>query len=227
MPPLEADTRITGLLFSGGLDSSILLGELISQGYRVQPLYIRTGCQWECAERHAADQFIEALGDHAIQPLVELQMPVEDLYGAHWSTTGNDVPDETTPDEAVHLLGWNPLLLLKAALWCHSHGIPRLALATLACNPFADSTSHFFQQFEQMIETATGENLEIFSPFSERSKNEILGLGFNLPLELTFSCLDPVNNRHCGTCNKCAERARAFASMRRKDPFFPTSAISC
>jgi 7-cyano-7-deazaguanine synthase len=31
-------------------------------------------------------------------------------------------------------------------------------------------------------------------------------------LELTFSCIDPQEGEHCGRCNKCAERRRAFAT---------------
>jgi 7-cyano-7-deazaguanine synthase len=29
-------------------------------------------------------------------------------------------------------------------------------------------------------------------------------------LRHTFSCLSPVVDRHCGDCNKCAERRRGF-----------------
>jgi 7-cyano-7-deazaguanine synthase len=42
---------------------------------------------------------------------------------------------------------------------------------------------------------------------------------------LTFSCMRPVDGKHCGTCNKCAERRRAFASAGLSDPteyFEPT-----
>jgi 7-cyano-7-deazaguanine synthase len=39
-----------------------------------------------------------------------------------------------------------------------------------------------------------------------------------LPLELTFSCIRPAGERHCGSCNKCAERRQAFASAGLKDP---------
>ncbi|MCG8448341.1 MAG: 7-cyano-7-deazaguanine synthase [Pirellulales bacterium] len=210
-------TRRAGLLLSGGLDSAILLAELLKQGYQVQPFYVCTGCQWESAERRAVDRFVAALEGLAVKPVVELQMPVADLYGAHWSTTGQSVPDETTPDEAVSLLGRNPLLLLKAALWCQRHGIPRLAIATLASNPFADNSAEFFQHFEQMLETATGSLLKILRPFAALSKQDVIALGNGLPLELTFSCLAPENDQHCGKCNKCAERARAFDCLPERD----------
>jgi 7-cyano-7-deazaguanine synthase len=39
-----------------------------------------------------------------------------------------------------------------------------------------------------------------------------------LPLEHTFSCIAPIEGRHCGRCNKCAERRRAFAAAGVDDP---------
>jgi 7-cyano-7-deazaguanine synthase len=43
-------------------------------------------------------------------------------------------------------------------------------------------------------------------------------LGRDMPLELTFSCIDPVDGLHCGRCNKCAERQKAFRSIDLEDP---------
>jgi 7-cyano-7-deazaguanine synthase len=34
--------------------------------------------------------------------------------------------------------------------------------------------------------------------------------GKELPLHLTFSCINPTQGVHCGTCNKCAERRKGF-----------------
>ena len=210
--------KTIGLLISGGLDSTILLAYLLEKGYRVQPLYMATGCAWQQAEQRAVHQFVKALDDDAVENVVELQMPVGDLYGDHWSITGRDVPDSTTPDEAVFLWGRNPLLLVKAMLWCSMHAIPRLAMATLECNPFADATPCCFQQFEQALATATERKVEILRPFAGKSKQQVVALGAELPLHLTFSCLAPQGDRHCGDCNKCAERAVVLQSMPAGDP---------
>jgi len=45
-----------------------------------------------------------------------------------------------TPDDAVFLPGRNVLLLSKAMLWCHLHGVEEVALAPLESNPFPDAT---------------------------------------------------------------------------------------
>jgi 7-cyano-7-deazaguanine synthase len=39
-----------------------------------------------------------------------------------------------------------------------------------------------------------------------------------MPLELTFSCIAPAGSLHCGQCNKCAERQRAFRLSSMPDP---------
>lgn len=207
-----------GLLLSGGLDSAILLHQLLAHRWQVQPFYVRTGCLWESEELAAVHQFLTALEQRDLRPLVELELPVGDLYADHWSITGRAVPDSKTSDEAVFLPGRNPLLLIKPALWCVMHGISKLALATLAANPFDDAKPDFFERFEAMIAQATGCEIRIVRPFEMLSKSCVMQLGRDAPLEFTFSCLAPVAGRHCGRCNKCAERAAAFTFLESGDP---------
>lgn len=208
----------TGLLLSGGLDSAVLLGLLLDQGHRVVPFYVRTGCAWQDQELAAAQRLLSTLARSNLEELVILDMPVADLYDNHWSISGRDVPDEHTADDAVFLPGRNPLLLLKPVLWCHLHGVPRLALATLAGNPFDDAAPEFFAYFQAMIGQATRACIDIVRPFEQMTKQDVMLAGKRLPLEHTFSCLAPEDGLHCGRCNKCAERARAFRLLRVNDP---------
>ena len=207
-----------GLLLSGGLDSAILLHQLLNHGWQVQPFYVRTGCLWQVEELDAVRSLLAALKQPLLADLVELELPVDDLYVGHWSITGADVPDRQSSDEAVFLPGRNPLLLIKPVLWCVMHGIAKLALATLSANPFDDAKPDFFERFEAMIAQATGRDVRIVRPFEMLSKRCVMQLGRDVPLELTFSCLAPVASRHCGRCNKCAERAAAFAHLESGDP---------
>ena len=94
--------------------------------------------------------------DSRSRPLVVLDLPVDDLYGDHWSITGDGVPDVRSADDAVYLPGRNALLLVKAAIWCRLHGIGELALAVLRSNPFADATPEFFAEFESAIGPGCG-----------------------------------------------------------------------
>lgn len=202
---------------SGGIDSAVLLAHLHENGRAVVPFYIRTNCVWQSEELAAVGQFLAVTKLPNVADLVQLELPLPDLYGHHWSITGRHVPDDHTPDEAVFLPGRNPLLLLKPALWCRSHGIRQLALATLAANPFPDATPTFFDAFELMLREAVGGGVQIIRPFEMLTKSQVLALGRHLPLDLTFSCLRPVAGMHCGHCNKCAERRRGFSTIGLQD----------
>ncbi len=215
--PIPRGTTDLAILVSGGLDSAILLGEARQHHLRVHPLYVRSGLYWEADELRYLNRFLEAVHGPALQPLHVLDLPVADLYGRHWSLTGEDVPDGASPDEAVFLPGRNVLLLAKTLLWCHLRQIPALALGLLGSNPFPDATDAFFGSFQRAVNEAVGGSVRVYRPYAGLSKVEVLRRGCGLPLELTFSCIHPSAGRHCGGCNKCAERRRAFAAAGIKD----------
>lgn len=206
------------LLASGGLDSSILLGHLLQQGHAVQPFYVRSHLAWERDEFDHLQRFLHAMDRPALRPLVVLDLPVHDVYEDHWSTTGRGAPGLNSPDSAVYLPGRNVLLTVKAALWCQLHGIDALALATLGGNPFSDATPQFFARLEEVLGLAVQRPIRVLRPFGAMDKRAVMILGRGLPLELTFSCIAPIGKLHCGCCNKCAERHRAFALAGDEDP---------
>jgi 7-cyano-7-deazaguanine synthase len=214
----DADAqRGVAVLASGGVDSAVLTAEYLRAGQAVQPMYVRFGLLWEAVEEAHLRRFLDTLSGSALRPLVVLDLPVADTYGAHWSLGTDVVPDEGTLDEAVYLPGRNLLLLAKSSIWCALHGYPTIALGTLKGNPFADSSREFFGDVEALVHTAVGHRLEIATPFAELDKAQVLERGRDLALEHTFSCIDPVGDVHCGRCNKCAERRRAFAAVSIDD----------
>jgi 7-cyano-7-deazaguanine synthase len=206
------------VLASGGADSSILLVDQAAEGRVVWPVYIRFGLAWEAVEETHLRRFLGAVsGQGEIRPLTVFELPIADVYGSHWSVSATDVPDETTPDEAVYLPGRNLLLLAKTTVWCALHGVGTIALGTLRGNPFADSSPAFFSGLAAMASLALGHQLNVVTPFAHLTKAEVLERGRDLPLEHTFSCVAPVGDRHCQTCNKCAERRKAFAAAGIED----------
>src|SRR5436305_240431 len=102
MPQLPSPVAV---LVSGGVDSAVLLAEALREYEPVHPVYMRCGLRWETVELEHLRRFLGALAGPALAPLTVLEMPVADLYGAHWSTTGHDIPDAASPDEAVYLPG--------------------------------------------------------------------------------------------------------------------------
>lgn len=210
----------TAVLTSGGLDSAILLAYVARQSSApVTPLYLRCGLAWEAVELRYLHRYLQALQLPNIQSLVILDQPTAALYGKHWSTTGQQVPDASTPDEAVYLPGRNLLLTLQGLLWCHLHGVSQLALGVLGSNPFPDASPSFFENFAHAVGQGVNDlSLKIITPFGKLHKVEVMQFGRELPLQWSFSCIHPVNDLHCGDCNKCAERQHAFRDANLKDP---------
>jgi 7-cyano-7-deazaguanine synthase len=220
--PPAAESPPLAVLVSGGLDSAILLAESLAAHPAVHPLYVRFGLAWEATELRHLRRFLEAIGRPSLQPLTILEQPVADLYGRHWSITGEGVPGADTPDEAVFLPGRNVLLLAKALLWCHLHAVDALALAPLESNPFPDATPAFFAAYAAAVNQAVGGRVQVLQPYHRLHKTDVLRRGRELPLQWTFSCIRPVpgphGERHCGACNKCAERRRGFGEAGLPDP---------
>ncbi len=211
-PPAEP----IGVLTSGGLDSAILVGHLLRER-SVQPIHIRTGLVWQEGELPALRRYLAAITTPDLAELVVLDLPLADLYAGHWSLTGRGTPDADTPDEAVFLPGRNALLLVKAAVWCQLHGIGELALAPLGTSPFEDASEAFFADFQAAINRGSPRPVRLVASFRELTKRQVMALGRDLPLELTFSCIAPVGGLHCGHCNKCAERQAAFREAELDD----------
>jgi len=221
-PPLAPTTPLA-VLVSGGIDSAILLAEAVRVYPKVHPLYIRTGLLWETAELEYLERFLAAIARTTLQPLTVLEQPVRDLCGNHWSITGIDVPVAGTPDEDVYLPGRNVLLLAKSLLWCNLNGVPEIAMAPLAANPFPDATDEFFSEFSGAVNRAVQGNVRVLRPFSHLHKSELLHRATGMPLDKTFSCIRPAKGLHCGRCSKCFERQQGFRDAGLADPTIYTS----
>ena len=209
----------TAILVSGGLDSAILLADMVNHKFpKIWPVFVQCGLYWEKTELEYLRRFINAIKAPNLAELIILDVPVGDLYKDHWSLTGIDVPDVKSPDEAVFLPGRNVLLTAKALLWCNLNQVKSLSLAVLESNPFPDATDSFFLTMEQAINESVSGNVKLLRPYAGMHKTDVLKIGRNAPLEHTFSCIYPINGMHCGKCNKCAERKNGFSQASMKDP---------
>jgi len=205
-------------LVSGGVDSAVLLHQLLEDGHPVLPLYLRCGFRWERAEVYWLRRFLAATRTPRRMPIAIVDLPLRSVYGAHWSFTGRRIPGPSSPDSAVYLPGRNLLLISAAALVCVRRRITTIALGILKGNPFGDASPRFFAQLATGLSEALGRPLRILTPLAQMSKAQLICLAEQLPLAWTFSCLNPRGRFHCGRCNKCAERQRAFRAAGIPDP---------
>lgn len=207
------------VLASGGIESAAMLAELSGRARAVFPVYVRGGHFWEKAELYWLRRLLRSLRRSSLKPLSILDLPIRDCYrSSDWSLTGRRVPASDSPDEEVYLPGRNVLLLAKAGVFCAERGIGRLALGTLASNPFPDASPLFFRRMAGALSTGLGASLRVETPLRRLRKPQVLARFPALPWGLTFSCIDPKGLRHCGRCNKCEERRRAFERAGLPDP---------
>jgi 7-cyano-7-deazaguanine synthase len=209
----------TAVLLSGGLDSAVLAAAEARHG-RVHPVYVSAGLSWEACERDMLDRLLRTPPFAGLEPPVVLAFTVQDLYPpTHWALTGQP-PGFDTPDEDVYLAGRNVALLAKAAIHCAGAGVHRLAMGLLAGNPFPDATPEFLGTMARALSLGLAHPIEVATPFSAMGKRDVIRLGEELGVafELTMSCMNPQERRHCGQCNKCRERRDAFAAAGVRDP---------
>jgi 7-cyano-7-deazaguanine synthase len=211
--PSDKNQGGTAVLFSGGLDSAVLLAQAAGgEPGPVQPLYVSTGLAWERAELATIDRLLASGPYRAVAPLVQLRFDVVDVYPAtHWAIRG-EAPGFDTPDEDVYLEGRNIALLSKAAIFMARARLTRVFIGPLAGNPFPDATPGFFARFGGALSAGLDRPIEIVAPFLALHKADVITLGVSLgvPLEHTLSCMQPVDGTHCGRCSKCRERRDAF-----------------
>jgi 7-cyano-7-deazaguanine synthase len=204
------------VLSSGGLDSSVLLVEEAKTA-EVYPIYVRCGLAWEEMEHEALAVFLRALNHPHVKAVTTLSAPIETMYGGHWSVSGDSVPGAEESDSSVYLPGRNILLIGLAAVWCSTHDVSRIAIGSLAGNPFPDATPKFFSDFASSLSSGLNHFIEVKAAFRGLHKSDIIRKFKHLPLESTLTCMSPRGLKHCGQCNKCRERQLGFEKAGVRD----------
>ena len=198
------------VLVSGGVESTVLLHEALERYRRVTPIYVRNHLRWEDTELFCLKNVLRGLKQNNLRPLKVFELSLRDLYETHWSITGIKIPGTHSKDESVYLPGRNIIFLSKAAAYAAMHDIQIIELGVLRGNPFPDSSKNFLKKMSEVLSLGLGKTIEARAPFQKLKKEDVVVRGRKLSLEMTFSCLNPKGYEHCGECNKCTERKKAF-----------------
>ena len=155
-------------------------------------------------------------------PPVALAFDMRDVYSpAHWAMQGTP-PAFDTPDEEVYLTGRNVILLSKAAVYLATSELAptRVLMGQLAGNPFPDATPAFLDTMGQALSLGLATTVDVQAPLARMRKADVIrrGMELGVPLQLTLSCMQPLNGLHCGRCSKCRERLDGFREAGIADP---------
>ena len=84
---------------------------------------------------------------------------------------------------------------------------------------FPDNSKEFLNTFNELIDVGSPDKIRIEAPAIDLDKEEIVRLGFEVgaPMELSYSCYKG-GEKHCGVCESCMRRKRAFKNIGIEDP---------
>jgi 7-cyano-7-deazaguanine synthase len=84
---------------------------------------------------------------------------------------------------------------------------------------YPDCRKEFYEAFEKAAQLGTEFNISICAPYNGKEKFEVVkaAVELNVPLELTWSCYID-GEQHCGSCESCINRKKAFHKADITDP---------
>ena len=209
------------VLFSGGLDSTVLAAQLLADGAETRLLSIDYG-QRHAKELQQAEKIAEALGlPHRILRLPDLG-PL--LGGSSLTDDQVELPEGHYAEESMKATvvpNRNMILLALAGGHALSLGFDTIAYAAHAGDHtiYPDCRPEFADAMETALGLADWEKLSLHRPFVNLSKTDLVKKGAELdaPFHLTWSCYAG-REKHCGKCGTCVERKEAFALAKVTDP---------
>ena len=84
---------------------------------------------------------------------------------------------------------------------------------------YPDCSDEFNKAINEAIYLGSGKKLKVAAPFINKTKAEVVKIGIDLkvPYEYTWSCYEG-EDKPCGKCGTCIDRAEAFRLNGVKDP---------
>jgi len=216
------------LSFSGGLDSTVLLGLLVEKFHLVvYPFYVADQPRSEREIKSAQEiiRVVQKRAPGAVQPLVRYH---NSLVGA-WAYRNTEL--DVTQRGLINTI----VDFRQQASLLHAHYLYKkygIRIPIMLCgiqyddsrhNPAQTLTGMRTTMFNMCVKTGVYD-WQFFSLFLEKEfgylfdKDELVRIGqqLKLPLELTWSCFRR-GEQHCGRCGNCKTRMAVFQKAGIKD----------
>lgn len=191
-------------LFSGGLDSTVLLYDLLDQGNTVHCLLFHYG------QRHAKEL------NYAQQTCIKLKVPYEVIQLPHqlFKKSRLTTQDGELVGAGTIVPNRNMVLISMAASFALSNGGTALTWAANADDSevFPDCRYDFYKRLNEALRICDNRRMEIHAPYLPRTKKQIVEIGrrLHVPFEETWSCYAG-GDEPCGECGACIARKAALA----------------
>ncbi|MFF2089894.1 7-cyano-7-deazaguanine synthase [Paenibacillus sp. NPDC058174] len=197
------------LLFSGGIDSTVLYYWLNATDYDVFPIHINYGQTTYLGEINAIKRITEGMFKRDT-----LFVDVPNLKEIGQGSLVGELPESVySQDEWMKnefFPNRNMILISIAASYAYKMNINKLAIGVAGENSYKDTGSAFIKSITNTLYESL--NLfEIVTPFVDKDRKFVVNESqiLNVPIEKTFSC-NSLGERHCMLCNSCLDRQHAL-----------------
>lgn len=213
-------------VFSGGLDCTVA-ASVFAKEYDIHAITFNYGQKSFERELEAAGKICEKMGfEHSV-----IDLPWLAKISTSSLNTSEDIPDVTEDDlddlnksqetaSSVWVPARNMVFTSIAASFAESVGAEKIIVGwdKEEAHTFPDNSKEFLETFNELINVGSPDNIKIEAPAIDLDKEEIVELGVQVgaPMELSYSCYKG-GNKHCGVCESCVRRKRAFKKAGIRD----------
>lgn len=207
------------IILSGGMDSVTLLYK--EQRRIALAVSFDYGSNHNEREIECARYHCEKLGiEHLVIPL--------DFMGKYFRSSllsgADEIPEGHYADDNMKstvVPFRNGIMLAIACGLAESRDLQYVMIANHGGDHaiYPDCRSGFIDAMSQAMEEGTYEGIEIYAPFTKKSKSDIAAIGKKLGIDYshTYSCYKG-GEKHCGVCGTCVERKEAMRDAGIEDP---------
>lgn len=200
------------IIYSGGLDSSVLLHKYKDQ--------IKLAVTFDYGAKHNKQEYARALYNTNLLKIKHLQIPLSfmnEYFKSDLLLSGGEVPEGHYDDPSMKQIVVpfrNGILLSVAVGLAESMELDTVLIGNHEASRglYPDVQPEFTSTFSKACELGTYAHVKVWDPFINYTKRIVALVGKDLPtldFANTYSCHKgtPI---HCGMCGTCVERKEAL-----------------
>lgn len=216
----KRENEVALVILSGGMDSTTLLYDTISKGYKTFAISFNYG-QKHKIELEMAKKTCAKLGvNHKVVDLDVLnELAPSALTRKEWKIPEGHYANKNMKQTVVP--NRNMVLIALATSYAISIGAKRLFYGAHAGNHtiYPDCRKEFVKQLSKAVALCDWSKVDLYAPYLNMDKGDIAKRGKQLKVDysLTRTCYTN-NKRACGKCGACVERIEAFDKAKMADP---------
>lgn len=214
-------------VLSGGLDS-VVATSVYAKDYDIHAITFDYGQKAAEKEIKTTAKICEKMGfEHSV-----IKLPWLSKISNSSLNSNEEIPSLTDEDlddlekcsntaSSVWVPGRNVVFTAIATSFAESIGAEIIIVGwdKEEAATFPDNSKEFLNAFNNLLDIGSPDEIKIKAPAIDLDKKEIVELGHkvNAPMDLSYSCYSG-EDKHCGVCESCMRRKRAFKQVNIDDP---------